>query len=571
LAPTNENILWSEAFVDELVRNGVTEVCVSPGSRSTPLTYVFSEHPDVCVYSHLDERSSAFFALGRGKATGRPTPVVCTSGTAAANFHPAVLEADESRTPLLLLTADRPPELRETAANQTVDQQKLYGDAVRWYKDVAEPEDDERKLRSLRVTANRAVSESTTPEKGPVHLNFPFRKPLEPAEPPDGEALGSQEVDGGYVETTKGHRRLDSEDLDAITERLCGASSGLIVAGPSDSLDPAAVGALVEATGFAVAADPLSGLRFGGVDALGGYDAYIDLLDSPEVVLRLGGAPTSKRLKGYLRDSGADQMVVNPAGGYTDARFASKEVFTADPNRLCERVADEAEGSAGGNAGGWETRLREAESAYWDAFSSRHGYFEGGVLHEVARLAPDPSTVFVSNSMPVRDLDRFGRPRDAEVSVFGNRGASGVDGVTSTALGVGTAVEEPVVLVTGDLAYYHDTNGLLAVERCGVDATIVLINNDGGGIFHMLPIEDHDPPFTQQFKTPHGLDFEPTGDLYGLGFERVDGLDGFRDAFEGAVSSEGTCVIEAVTDAEESHEARDRITKEVREEVRRAV
>jgi len=570
LTPTNENVLWSEAFVEELVKNGVTEVCVSPGSRSTPLTYSFSQHPEVRVYSHLDERSSAFFALGRGKATGRPTPVVCTSGTAAANFHPAVVEADESGTPLLLLTADRPPELRESAANQTVDQEKLYGSAVRWYKDVAEPEDDERKLMSLRVTANRAVSEATTPRRGPVHLNFPFRKPLEPDEVRNDEPHGSytrkyaRKRGDSYVETTRGRRTLEDEALESVVGRIETAESGLIVAGPSDNVDPDAVGALAEATGFVVAADPVSGLRFGSTDILGGYDAYIDLFDPPELVLRLGGAPTSKRLKSYLRDSGADQIIVDTAGEYTDARFASGNLVVADSNSFCRTVAEAVERLAGE----WEERIAAAESAYWEAFAPRHGYFEGGILHEVGRLAPDPSTLFVSNSMPVRDLDRFGEPRDAEVSVFGNRGASGVDGVTSTALGVGSAVDEPLILVTGDLAYYHDMNGLLAVERCGVDTTIVLVNNDGGGIFHMLPIEEHDPPFTQQFKTPHGLDFEPTGDLYGLGFDRVDGLDDFRDAFESAVSSDGSHVVEATTDAEESHARREEITAEVRDELR---
>lgn len=566
----NANYVWAWAVVDELVRNGVTDACVSPGSRSTPLTYVLSEHPDVQVYSHLDERSSAFFALGRGKATGRPTPVVCTSGTATANLHPAVMEADESRTPLLLLTADRPPELRETAANQTVDQEKLYGDAVRWYKDVAEPENDERKLRSLRVTVNRAVAESTTPERGPVHLNFPFRKPLEPSEPSDCVPGSGHETfarpDGrSYVETTKGRMRLDVDDLGDVARTVEDASSGLVVVGPSDTLDDDAVVTFAEASGFAVAADPLSGLRFGRTDVLGGYDAYVDLLEPPEIVLRLGSAPTSKRLKNYLRDSDARQIAVDEDGRYTDACFMSDEVVVADPNPFCRAVAEKVERPAGA----WEERIAAVESSYWDAFASHHAYFEGGVLHEVARLVPETSTVFVSNSMPVRDLDRFGEPREADVDVFGNRGASGIDGVTSTALGVCSAVDDHLVLVTGDLAYYHDMNGLLAVERCGVDATVVLVNNDGGGIFHMLPIEEHEPPFTQQFKTPHGLDFEPTGDLYGIGFERVDSLDGFREAFERAVSSDGTDVVEAVTDAERSHERRERLTDEVRDELRR--
>ncbi|MFC4358872.1 2-succinyl-5-enolpyruvyl-6-hydroxy-3-cyclohexene-1-carboxylic-acid synthase [Halobium salinum] len=588
MSAPNRNTLWGRALVDELVAAGVSAVCITPGSRSTPLTVAFARHDDIHVFSHLDERASAFFALGRAKRTGEVTPLVCTSGTAAANFHPAVVEASQSRTPLLMLTADRPPELRDSGANQTVDQEKLYGDAVRWYKDLPEPEADDRKLRSLRTTAARAVAEAEGTPSGPVHLNVPFRKPLEPT-PVEGDVPADLPLDAregrgdgtAWVRTTPGAPDLDDRSLREVAEAL-DADRGLVVAGPADppGVDREAITALAHATGFPVVADPLSGLRYGGhtraVTVLGGYDAYLtsevtDDWPDPEVVLRLGASPTSKPLRKYLARTGARQLLVDPAGAWREAEFTATDLVTAEPSRLAahlSRVVGRGRGTSGAGDD-WRERWTDAEAAHWNAVDDAReegATFEGRVLADVVDRAPDPATVFVSNSMPVRDLDRFGRPSEANLTVLGNRGASGIDGVTSTALGAGSATTDPLTLVTGDIAYYHDLTGLLAVGRAGVDATVVLVNNDGGGIFHMLPIEDHDPPFTAQFKTPHGLDFEPTGDLFGLDFERVD-LDGFADAYEERVASGGTDVLEVNVDAETSHDTRDRLQERVVEQL----
>jgi len=576
----NRNTLWGETLVGELAAAGLEAACVSPGSRSTPLTVAFADHPDVTAYSHLDERSSAFFALGRGRRTGTPTAVVCTSGTAAANFHPAVLEASEGRVPLVVLTADRPPELRDSGANQTTDQEKLYGDAVRWYRTLPEPEPDARKLRSLRVAADRAVAEAAGTPPGPVHLNVPFRKPLEPTPVPSDvpeslpreTPLAVEGRDGPFVRATGGRPEPDDADVAALASAVDAAERGLVVCGPADPPGPdPAPGALVrfvEATGFPVLADPLSGHRFGphvpDLPVCGGYDSYLDAdgWPDPDLVVRTGASPTSKVLRKHLRDADARQVLVDPAGGWREAEFTATDLVAADPTRLFDRLA-----GAVADAGGveWRERFARAEDRYWSLVGEacRERFFEGAVLREVARLAPDPATLVVSNSMPVRDLDRFGPPRGADVAALGNRGVSGVDGVTSTALGAGSATGDPLVLVTGDLAYYHDMNGLLALGRCGVDATVVLVNNDGGGIFHMLPIEGFDPPFTEQFKTPHGLDFGPTEDLYDLEFRRVEGRAAVADAFEASVGSAGTRVIEVPLDAESSHRYRERVHERV--------
>ncbi|WP_276272019.1 2-succinyl-5-enolpyruvyl-6-hydroxy-3-cyclohexene-1-carboxylic-acid synthase [Haloarcula litorea] len=586
----NANTLWAETLVAELVAGGVDAVCVSPGSRSTPLTVAVAEHPAVTVYSHLDERSSAFFALGRARRTGEPTPLICTSGTAAANFHPAVIEASQAGVPMLLLTADRPPELTDSGANQTVDQEKLYGDAVRWYRDLPEPEAEPRKVRMLRTTAARGLAAATGADPGPVHLNCRFRKPLEPTvevdgdEPEgvpddwaDGDAPAAEGRDGPFVRTARGRSELAAGDVARVARAVERADRGLVVAGPAhDGLSADALATLADATGFPVLADPLSDLRFGRhVEAVdppvcGGYDAYLgssatEPWPDPEVVLRFGASPTSKPLRHYLRDAAGRQFVVDPRGGWPEAEFTATDLLVADEDATARAVAERV--TAPGSTA-WRERFEAAERAHWSTVESALDgpYWEGGVLADVAALAPDPATAFVANSMAVRDLDRFGRPRTADLTVLGNRGASGIDGITSTALGAGSATDDPLVLVTGDLAYYHDMNGLLALERCGVDATVVLVNNDGGGIFHRLPIEDH-PTFEEQFRTPHGLDFAPTGDIYDLAFRRATDREAFTEAFTASVSGEGTQVVEVPFDAGASHDRRDAVTADSRDAV----
>ena len=582
----NANTLWGRTLVAELVASGVGAAAIAPGSRSTPLTLAFVEHDDVRVFSHLDERSAAFFALGRAKRTGEPTALVCTSGTAAANFHPAVIEADRSRTPLVVCTADRPPELRDSGANQTIDQTGLYGDAVRFERTLPEPEADGRKLRSLRVAAGRAVAASTRLPAGPVQLNVPFRKPLEPTTVPGDvpddfpaeEPLAAKGRDGPYVATSRGPRTLDGETFDGIVDAVRSADRGLIVAGPADPVGDGSAGVakLAEATGFPLLADPLSGLRFGAnVDSAticGGYDAYLaprvtDDWRAPDLVLRFGASPTSKVLRNYLARTGARQILVDPAGGWREATFTASDLVEADPSWFADALAERVGERVGDRQpSAWNRRFRDAEEAHWSAVAAETRFFEGAVLGAVVDGAPDPATLFVSNSMPVRDLDRFGRPREAGLTVLGNRGASGIDGITSTALGAGSATEEPLVLVTGDLAYYHDMNGLLALSRCGVDATVVLIDNDGGGIFHMLPIEAHEA-FEEWFRTPHGLDFSPTADLYDLTFSRVDDVDDFRRAYGESVGSAGTRVISVESDAEASFAVREALAEDVHGEL----
>jgi 2-succinyl-5-enolpyruvyl-6-hydroxy-3-cyclohexene-1-carboxylate synthase len=615
----NRNTLWGRVVVQEFVRSGVRDVCLTPGSRCTPLTNAFAEHPEVRTFTHIDERSSAFFALGRAKATGRPTPLVCTSGTALANYHPAVMEAANARVPMLLLTADRPRVLQDSGANQTVDQEKLYGDAVRAYRTLPEPKAEDRTVRALRTAVSRAVATSTRDAgpPGPVHLNVPFEKPLEPTPVPGDvpedwadDALAATGRDDGrpYVETTAGRPDLTAADRARVVEAVEAADRGLIVTGPADAPTPDrdALLGLARATGFPVLADPLSELRFGdqvaaeGVLVCGGYDSFLDApafdpgggadateegtgggesVPAPDLVLRFGASPTSKTLRQYLREAtrtaGTRQFVVDPAGGWREASFVASDAVVADPTRLAASVSGRVESRADP---AWRERFAAAEAAHWETVAAAPADseqpHEGAILGAVAERTPAPATLFVSNSMPVRDLDRFGAPRAADLRVLGNRGASGIDGITSSALGAGAGDDDPLVLVTGDLACYHDSNGLLALPRNGLDATIVVINNDGGGIFHVLPIESHES-FTEFFRTPLGLDLSNLAELYGYDFGRVhaehDGLDAFADLFDAAVGSPGGHIVEVVIDGAAAHRTREAVHERVCDAVGRAV
>ncbi|WP_050031813.1 2-succinyl-5-enolpyruvyl-6-hydroxy-3-cyclohexene-1-carboxylic-acid synthase [Halorubrum halophilum] len=601
----NRNTLWARALVDELVAAGVDAVVASPGSRSTPLTMAAARNDDLRVFSQLDERSAAYFALGRARRTGTVTPLICTSGTAAANYHPAVMEASEARVPLLALTADRPPELRDSGANQTADQEKLYGDAVRFYKDLPEPAPNDRALRSLRTTVARAVGAAEGADPGPVHLNVPFKKPLEPTRVPDDvpadlDPAAERGRDGPYVDVTPGSPEPGDEELQRLANELATTDHGLIVAGPADppGLDAEAVTALSHATGFPILADPLSGVRFGGhtrvAPVIGAYDAYLsaavagDDADAesaaadwtdPELVLRLGASPTSKRLRKYLAETGADQYQVDPAGRWREAEFAATDLVVAEPSRLCARLSRLVPGG-GGDAdwrAQWEDADRTARAVHdretdEDALADDDPveFHEGDALRAVADALPDPATLFVSNSMPVRDLDRFVGPTTTSVTALGNRGVSGIDGIVSSALGAGSATTDDLTLVVGDLALYHDTNGLLAIDRCDVDVTVVLINNDGGGIFHELPIASFEPEFTESFKTPHGIEFEPLADLHGLEYARIDARadsaadaarvpEDLADAYTRARDADGSHLIEVRADAESSHRTRERL------------
>lgn len=517
---------YAGTLVDALAQAGVRDVVLCPGSRSTPLALLARRHARLRVWMHLDERSAAFFALGMAKASRRPVAVVVTSGTAAANLFPAVVEARYGHVPLLLLTADRPPEAQEVGSLQTVDQHRLFGSHAKWSQQLLVPEDAPEALRHVAVTAARAVATAATDPAGPVHLNCPFREPLIPGPPewaPDGLAAAVPRL----VPT---ERRPPREEVEALAARVARAERGLVVAGPFDRPGFAeAVAELGAALGWPLLADALSGARAEGLEAptrIASYDSWIRdpiLADhlAPDFVLRFGAVPVSKPLWQYLgRQRDVPHVVVAPGGSWPDPTLATNELLDADPVLFC-RDLREAVSGRGGRAGGvWLGRWRALDQVA-GATLARHlaaladASEPGAVLEALAALPPGAAFV-VGNSMPVRDLDTFARSTPRGARLFANRGASGIDGVVSTACGVAAVHDGPTVAVLGDLSFLHDSNGLIAVKRFGLAPVFVVVDNDGGGIFSFLAQAEHGEAFEELFATPHGLDLSDLARLYGL-------------------------------------------------------
>ncbi len=548
------------AFVDELARSGVGDLCLCPGSRSTPLALLAMEHPAIRVWTHLDERSAAFFALGIAKARRAPVALLCTSGTAAVNFGPAVVEARYAHVPLIVLTADRPPELRDAGALQTIDQTRLYGSHAKWFAEAMLPEANADAVRYARTLAARGVATARAGIAGPVHLNFPFREPLIPS----GRGPVSGEGAPPWVSVAQPPASPDPSALAGLASWLGDTREGLIVCGPQD--DPAlpdAAAALAEALGYPLLADPLSGVRCGrrSDTIIDSYDAFLrdERLAAglkPQVVLRFGAPPVSKPLMLYLqRHAGARQIVVEQAGGWSDFAFVASDVINGDPAAICRALlaatASGASRRSGDGASTWLRRWRRIGSKARATLTGRieaAELSEPGVFAELAALLPEGAALFAGNSMPVRDLDSFFPGGGRRVRFLANRGASGIDGVVSTALGASSAVEGPLVLVIGDLSLYHDMNGLLAAGRHGLSATIVLINNDGGGIFSLLPQAEQADHFEELFGTPHGLDFRHAARMYGLDYRRAESRAGFRAAVVKSLDSPGVTLIEVRTE-----------------------
>jgi 2-succinyl-5-enolpyruvyl-6-hydroxy-3-cyclohexene-1-carboxylate synthase len=555
-----DTYLGLRAFVDELARCGLKEACTSPGSRSTPLVLSLAREPRIRATSHLDERCGAFFALGLAKASGRPVALACTSGTAAANYAPAVIEAHEARVPLLVLTADRPPELRDLGAGQTIDQVKLYGTAAKWFLEVDDQPATPERVRWLRQLACRAFWTALDGRPGPVHLNFGLRDPLVLDEPlPDDEPGGGGRPDGGpwvrwpWVPAGAGPRTVE-----VLAADIAASPRPVIVAGRAErdpQLGPA-LAAFAARAGMPLLAEPLSGARRGPA-AVAHYDAL--LRDpafagehAPNLVLRVGDLPTSKPLRQWLHDlPDAAQIAFDPESAWQDPAGAVGTILHADPratlNAVGERLSPPTDRAW---MEGWRTADRAAAEAI-AATLGPAGLSEPRVAAELGVRLPPAATLVVASSMPVRDVETFFPARDDAPRVLSNRGANGIDGTVSTAFGV-AAAHGPVVLLIGDVALAHDVGGLLAARRLGLKLTIVLLDNDGGGIFHFLPVSKTHPPedFERHVATPHGLDFAHAAALYGCDHERAEDPEGFRTALDRALASERTTIVAVRTDRE---------------------
>jgi len=567
--------LGLRAFVDELVRCGLREACTSPGSRSTPLVLSLAREPRLRATSHLDERCGAFFALGAAKASGRPVALACTSGTAAANYAPAVIEAHEARVPLLVLTADRPPELRELGAGQTIDQVKLYGSAAKWFLEVDDAPATPERMRWLRQLACRAYWTALEGRPGPVHLNFSLREPLVLDAPLPAEEPGGGGRAGGRPWITRPGRTSEPSRalVDGLADELAARPRAVLVAGRAER-DPALGGALAAfatAAGIPLLADPLSGGRRGAA-AVAHYDALLRdpawaEAHRPDLVLRVGDLPTSKPLRQWLHglDERTLQVAFDPENAWQDPAGAVATLAPADPRATLAALADRLPRRPRDREWGptWSAADRAAAGAIAEALAPA-GLCEPRVAAELGVRLPPEATLVVASSMPVRDVETFFPAREVPPRVLANRGANGIDGTVSTAYGAAAVARGPVVLLVGDVALAHDVGGLLAGRRLGVPLTIVLLDNDGGGIFHFLAVAGEGAAFEEHVATPHGLDFAHAAALYGCEHVRVAAPEPFRAALDDALRAPRTTLIHVRTDREENVAVHRRVWESVR-------
>lgn len=584
-AASNHNFAFAANLFDGLARSGVRHVVVSPGSRSAPLAAAAARHPALRCWSQIDERAGAFFALGMAKAERAPVAAVCTSGTAAVNFHPAVVEAHHARVPLLLLTADRPPELRDWGAGQTIDQVNLYGRAVRWFAEAPVPESGACGLEATaQALAYRAVATASGRPAGPVHLNLPFREPLAPTPVPG--ALVSHGRAPIHARVAEAASRPSPDLVASLLDSLREEERGVVICGPLEA-DPDttdAIAGLAAALGWPLLADPASQLRCGehtaATPVITGYDHFLSDRSTaqrlaPRRVLRFGDSPTSKSLRLWLERVPPEALILIDAdAAWHDPSHIASQVVPVAPGPLADALLRRLAGSVAA-ASSWLQAFRAADDCVHQVVerevSRETALLEPRVVHELKATLPAAAILYVSNSMPIRDVDRFLSARSALLRILCNRGANGIDGMVSSALGASAACDAPLVLLTGDLAFVYDAGGLAAAARHDLRATFVVIDNGGGGIFSFLPIAEHGEAvgFEEHFRTPHGLDLVAVARAYGAHAERVDSVAAFRSALEKSLVAEGVSVLVIPVDPDHSVSRRRALERSVAAELER--
>jgi 2-succinyl-5-enolpyruvyl-6-hydroxy-3-cyclohexene-1-carboxylate synthase len=562
--PEDVQATFCATLVDEWARCGVRHAVVAPGSRSTPMALTAAGHPGIGMQVHHDERSAGFLALGLALEAQVPTVVLTTSGTAAVELHPAVVEAHLSRVPLLVCTADRPPELRDVGAPQAIDQTHLYGRSIRWFHDPGVPA--EAGAGRWRALAARSFAEATAAGGGPVHLNLPFREPLvgEPGplpEPrPDGSAWAAQPTAHGPVES--------AVDVGALAGRR-----GVVLAGRGSG-DAGTLEQVAAALGWPVLADPRAPARRPSPVVVAHSDAFLRDPEvaaalRPEVVLRLGESPASRVVGEWVAASGADEVVVAGPGRWLDPHATASAVLAQDPAPVLDAWRarlDQSGGASSADGGDWLERWRRADQAaavaIAEVLAAGPGHTEPGLARAVTAALPDGARLVLSSSMPVRDVEWYAEPRHG-VQVHANRGANGIDGVVSTAVGVAAASGAPTALLVGDVAFLHDVNGLLGVADRGVDLVVVVVDNDGGGIFSFLPQATSVAAerFERLFGTPHGLDLVAVARAHGVPADALDLGDDAGEVIARSLAGGGVRVLVARTDRAANVEVHRRLSE----------
>jgi 2-succinyl-5-enolpyruvyl-6-hydroxy-3-cyclohexene-1-carboxylate synthase len=562
LRPTNLKYLWADLIVEELVRCGVTVFCISPGARSTPLVLAAAEHNAVETVVHLDERGAAFYAVGYAKSTGRPAALICTSGTAVANCYPAVIEASASATPLVVLSADRPIELRDAGANQTIDQVGIFGKYTRWSFDLPSPNRD-LPAEFVLTTVDQLAYRATRAPAGPVQLNCMFAEPLTP-ETDDSIPPGYLNGIDGWMQRTAPftnyaiHRSLpDDVSLSEVSSALLNSKRGVIVAGSLDCRsNVGAVFNLASNLRMPLLADISSGLRFcesTRSNLVTHYDLFLRdewsaSNHQPDLVLHLGGPVVSKALMAYVNGSSAQHIVVERTPFRRDPGHTVAFRVEMEPLDFCERFASiKSTGDSG-----LLHRFRRADAASsqflrdFDLISQMTSEF--AVAYHLLGMLPSDSGLFLANSLAIRAADGCGMTGTKLIGVGVNRGASGIDGNLAAAVGFARGLGRRTALLIGDLALVHDISSLLLAKRSHVPVTIVLLNNDGGGIFSFLPIAKYRKHLDRFFEAPHGLDFRDAASLFDLRYFHPETVSQFRDCVAEAFDLTENSIVEVRID-----------------------
>jgi 2-succinyl-5-enolpyruvyl-6-hydroxy-3-cyclohexene-1-carboxylate synthase len=550
--PGSDNLLWADALIHGLVMAGVRRAVISPGSRSTPLVLACSRNPAISTWTQVDERCAAFFALGLAKHDGSPVALVATSGSAPAHWYPAIIEANHSGIPLLLLSADRPPELQGCGANQTTDQRHLFGHQVRGFFDPGPARSGGEAQDQIRDLGLEATHLARGQNPGPVHINLPFREPLLPEHIPRPQDT-TQDTPSPTT-----NRQPDPGQLGRILE-ISSGGPGLIICGPATPQAgfPPAVAELARRMGLPLLADPLSGLRFGAhgqSNIICRYDGFLrgrfGADTRPDWVLRFGAAPISKTLLQYLEASRPSTILCAPRGDWPDPLHHTSEMVRSDPMELCNRLLERLPPTPESE---WLQRFQQQEQRCRELQPEAIGDdpSERLVIERLIEAMPAGSTLFSGNSLSIRQLDSWSGGGAKPIRILANRGVSGIDGNISTLLGLGAGDSNPIFGLLGDLACYHDMNGLLAAP--GIDGVLILMNNGGGGIFGHLPQAGLEQ-FEQHWLTPTKLDFSRVAGLYNLGFHRIMRQSEFQPALDTAMREPGLSLVEVMIDRQQSLE-----------------
>ncbi|MBN2571666.1 MAG: 2-succinyl-5-enolpyruvyl-6-hydroxy-3-cyclohexene-1-carboxylic-acid synthase [Ignavibacteriales bacterium] len=582
----NKNYLWSKIFVERLKHLGVRYVCISPGSRNTPLVYAFAKCNSIKKYVIIDERTSGFFALGLADKTNTPVCIITTSGTAVVELYPAIVEAYKRRIPLIICTADRPPKLQNCGANQTIKQENIFINHIRAYYNAGLPEINDVRIEHLLNITDMALYKASQEDSGPVHINFPFEKPLEPK---INDIVISDDEKKRYLKLSrtvnrqtinKQNKNIGSDNL---LKKLKQTPRGLIIVGCyTDKNDFKLIAQLSEKFNYPILADGLSGYRFGRhskKNAIINYGGYINLEEfqtkfDAEIILQFGYTPTSKQLLEYYKNSKACKILINEFGDLYDPSKTTNEIIKCKTKYFCEIIINnqtiyKLKQNNSDWLSQWKFIDKKAENIKIGINKKFKNLNEINLISELFQSIHEKTNLMISNSLPPRDIDYFTDISHKNINVFSNRGASGIDGIVSTALGIASNTKNKTILIVGDLSFYYDINALYIAKKYSIPLVIILINNQGGGIFEMLPTQNYEDVFDEYFKVKHNINYEILAKGFGCKFYNVKGTKDFQNKLKLPLVKEEISILQIKTNSKKSADIRKNILAETRKEIKR--